>query len=61
MGGNSMIGADAIVRCLEAEGVEVVFGYPGVAICPFYNSILQSEIKTVRNRMPLMRQAVWRG
>ena len=42
-----MIGADAIVRCLEAEGVEVVFGYPGVAICPFDNSILQSEIKTV--------------
>lgn len=42
-----MIGADAIVRCLEAEGVEVVFGYPGVAICPFYNSILQSDIKTV--------------
>ena len=41
MGGNSMIGADAIVRCLEAEGVEVVFGYPGVAICPFDNSILQ--------------------
>ena len=42
-----MIGADAIVRCLEAEGVEVVFGYPGVAICPFYNSILQSDIRTV--------------
>lgn len=35
-----MIGADAIVKCLEAEGVEYVFGYPGVAICPFYNSIL---------------------
>lgn len=30
-----MIGADAIVRCLEEEGVEYVFGYPGVAICPF--------------------------
>ena len=42
-----MIGADAIVKCLEAEGVEVVFGYPGVAICPFYNSILQSDIRTV--------------
>lgn len=42
-----MIGADAIVRCLEAEGVQVVFGYPGVAICPFYNSILQSDIRTV--------------
>lgn len=42
-----MTGADAIIKCLEAEGVEVVFGYPGVAICPFYNSILTSPIRTV--------------
>lgn len=42
-----MLGADAIVKCLEAEGVTYVFGYPGVAICPFYNSILDSEIKTI--------------
>lgn len=42
-----MIGADALVKCLEEEGVEVVFGYPGVAICPFYNSILHSGIRTV--------------
>lgn len=42
-----MNGADAIIKCLEAEGVDVVFGYPGVAICPFFNSILQSEIRTV--------------
>ena len=42
-----MIGADAIVKCLEAEGVEYVFGYPGVAICPFYNSILDSPIQTI--------------
>ena len=42
-----MIGADAIVKCLEAEGVTTVFGYPGVAICPFYNSILDSEIRTI--------------
>ena len=42
-----MIGADAIIKCLEAEGVETVFGYPGAAICPFYNSILQSDIKSV--------------
>ncbi|MBO4981837.1 MAG: biosynthetic-type acetolactate synthase large subunit [Lachnospiraceae bacterium] len=42
-----MNGADAIIKCLEAEGVEVVFGYPGVAICPFYNSILESKIRTV--------------
>lgn len=42
-----MIGADAIVKCLEAEGVTTVFGYPGVAICPFYNSILDSDIRTI--------------
>lgn len=42
-----MIGADAIIKCLEAEGVETVFGYPGVAICPFYNSILDSDIRTI--------------
>ena len=27
-----MIGADAIIKCLEEEGVSTVFGYPGVAI-----------------------------
>ena len=42
-----MNGADAIIKCLEAEGVETVFGYPGVAICPFYNSILESDIRTI--------------
>ena len=42
-----MIAADAIVKCLEAEGVEYVFGYPGVALCPFYDSILNTNIKTI--------------
>lgn len=42
-----MIGADAMVKCLEEEGVKAVFGYPGVAICPFYNSILESDIESI--------------
>ena len=42
-----MTGADAIIKSLQKEGVEYVFGYPGVAICPFYNSILGSGIRTV--------------
>ena len=42
-----MNGADAIVKCLELENVEYVFGYPGVAICPFYDSILSADIKTI--------------
>ena len=42
-----MNGADAMVKCLEKEGVKAVFGYPGVAICPFYNSILESEVRSI--------------
>ncbi len=42
-----MIAADAIVKCLVQEGVEYVFGYPGVAICPFFDSILNTDIKTI--------------
>jgi len=42
-----MNGADAIIKCLEKEKVEFVYGYPGVAICPFYDSILDSDIKTI--------------
>lgn len=42
-----MIGADAMVKCLEEEGITAVFGYPGVAICPFYNSIYESSIESI--------------
>lgn len=35
-------GAQIIIKCLEAEGVNVVFGYPGAAICPFYEAIASS-------------------
>ncbi len=42
-----MLGAEAIVNALVEEKVRYVFGYPGVAICPFYNAILNSDIKTV--------------
>lgn len=42
-----MIGADAMIKCLEEEGVQAVFGYPGVAICPFYNSLLDSKIESI--------------
>lgn len=42
-----MNGADAMVKCLEEEGVTAVYGYPGVAIAPFYNSILNSDIRSI--------------
>jgi acetolactate synthase-1/2/3 large subunit len=34
-----MLGSDAILRCLEAEGVDVAFGIPGGAILPTYDAI----------------------
>ncbi len=40
-------GAEIMVKCLEAEGVSVVFGYPGAAICPFYDKIFDSDIKHI--------------
>jgi len=42
-----MNGADAIVKSLELEGIKVLFGYPGVAICPFFNSILNTGIESI--------------
>ncbi len=42
-----MLGADAMARCLLEEQVKVVFGYPGVAICPFFNSMLAVDIDRV--------------
>ena len=40
-------GAQAMVNCLEAQGVSVVFGYPGAAICPFYDCLAQSGIRHI--------------
>lgn len=39
--------ADALVQCLEKENVEVIFGYPGGAILPVYDSLYHSKIKHV--------------
>ena len=42
-----MTGAAAMVRCLEAEGVQVLYGYPGAAICPFYDQLAESALHHV--------------
>jgi len=42
-----MLGADAILRSLEAEGVEVVFGLPGGAILPLYDALARGT--TIRH------------
>lgn len=42
-----MNGADAMVKCLVNEGISTIFGYPGVAICPFFNSMRESGIESI--------------
>ncbi len=36
-----------MVKCLNHEGIKVVFGYPGAAICPFYDALYESDIHHV--------------
>ncbi|MDR1755032.1 MAG: biosynthetic-type acetolactate synthase large subunit [Eubacterium sp.] len=39
--------AKAIVKCLEIEGIKTVFGYPGAAICPFYDELHGSDVEHI--------------
>lgn len=43
----SVSGAEIMVKCLEKQGVKVLFGYPGAAICPFYDAMLESRLHHV--------------
>ncbi|GGF61219.1 biosynthetic-type acetolactate synthase large subunit [Wenyingzhuangia marina] len=38
-----IIGAEAVVRCLIAEGVDVAYGYPGGAIMPIYDELYKYQ------------------
>lgn len=40
-------GAEVIIKALEQEGVEVIFGYPGGAVIPIYDKLYDSSIKHV--------------
>ncbi|MFA9444868.1 biosynthetic-type acetolactate synthase large subunit [Egicoccus sp. AB-alg6-2] len=40
-------GAQAVIKSLEALGVEVVFGYPGGAIMPAYDPLIDADLQHV--------------
>jgi acetolactate synthase-1/2/3 large subunit len=42
-----MKGAQFLVKALEHEGVDVIFGYPGGAIMPVYDALIDSRIRHV--------------
>ena len=43
MGTNKISGAEAVIRCLLEEGVNVVYGYPGGAIMPVYDELYKVQ------------------
>lgn len=47
MASERMTVARAMTECLKAEGITELFGYPGAAICPFYDELYNSEIRHV--------------
>src|SRR3974390_3517054 len=43
-------GADIVLQCLRAEGVDLVFGYPGGAIMPLYDALEGSGVRHILAR-----------
>ncbi|HVR23716.1 MAG TPA: biosynthetic-type acetolactate synthase large subunit [Candidatus Polarisedimenticolia bacterium] len=43
-------GAEIVLQCMRAEGVDLVFGYPGGAIMPLYDALEGSGIRHVLTR-----------
>lgn len=43
-------GAEILLRCLQEEGVDTVFGYPGGAVLPIYDALFESSIRHILAR-----------
>ncbi len=42
-----MKGSEILIKALEAEGVDTIFGYPGGAIMPVYDALYDSNLKHI--------------
>ena len=47
MSSERMTVARAMTECLKAEGVTELFGYPGAAICPFYDELYKTGLRHI--------------
>lgn len=43
-------GAEILLKSLEAEGVDTIFGYPGGAVLPIYDALYYSNIRHILTR-----------
>ena len=42
---NKISGAEAVIKCLLNEGVDLIYGYPGGAIMPVYDELYKYQDK----------------
>ncbi len=47
---NKRTGAQSLIDCLEQQGVEYIFGYPGGAAIPIFDALIDSSIKLILTR-----------
>lgn len=48
--GPAMLGSDILVSCLEREGVDTIFAYPGGASMEIHQALTRSKIRTILPR-----------
>ena len=48
--GPAMLGSEILISCLEREGVEAIFAYPGGASMEFHQALTKSTIRTILPR-----------
>lgn len=50
MNGVKLSGAEILLKCIEAEGVDTIFGYPGGMALPIYDALYDSGIRHILGR-----------
>ena len=45
-----LTGAEAVIRCLQEEQVEVIFGFPGGAVLHIYDALYHSDLRHILTR-----------
>ena len=48
--GPAMLGSEILIKCLEREGVDTIFAYPGGASMEFHQALTRSKIRTILPR-----------
>src|SRR5271155_849611 len=48
--GPAMLGSQILIACLEREGVDTIFAYPGGASMEFHQALTKSKIRTILPR-----------